>query len=92
MEEKLLRAKLSLIKMVHQFMYTVTIDGELYYDDYCESAGESAFSVLEIEDDRIKAEDFCKLHEKIERELWTIMLPNEAYGGFEVIYGKGIYY
>ena len=92
MEEKLLRAKLSLIKMIHQFMYTVIIDGEPYYDNYCESAGESAFSALEINDDRIKIEDLCILQEKLTRELWSITLPNEEYDGFEARHGKGVYY
>lgn len=83
MEEKLLRAKLSLIKMIHQFMYETQIDGERYYDTYCESAGESAFVVLGIEDDVISFKELDILEEKLTRELWKITLPNEQYGGFD---------
>lgn len=87
MEEQLLRAKLALIKMIHQFMYETQIDGEQYYHTCCESAGESAFNVLGIEEDIISFKELDILEEKLTGELWKIALPNEEYGGFE---SKGI--
>lgn len=87
MEEKLLRAKLSLIKMIHQFMYETKINGEPYYDTYCESAGESAFVVLGIEYDVISFKELDILEEALTRELWKITLPNEKYGGFQAKLG-----
>lgn len=91
-KEELLRAKLSIIKMIHQFMYTTKINGEVYYDNYSESAGESAFKILGIKSNVIKIVDLCKMRESIERKIWEISLPNKEYNGFKVEYGKDIYY
>ena len=54
MNKELLEAKVGLCKMIVQFMYERTDDdGVEYFDNYCESAGEWAFSVLGFEEDRI---------------------------------------
>ena len=89
--KELLLAKIALLKMIHQFMYKIEIDSELYYDHYSEGAGEAAFKVLGISE-RIKVKELCELHEQLERQLWRIALPNEEYGGFLAKYAKGIYY
>ena len=61
MEEKLLEAKIALCKMIAQFMYERTDDdGVEYFNNYCESAGEAAFSVLGFEDDIIPKTEFYK--------------------------------
>ena len=50
MNKELLEAKIGLCKMIIQFMYERTDDdGVEYFDNYCESAGEWAFSVLGFE-------------------------------------------
>ena len=79
MEEQLLKAKLALVKMIHQFMYTREINGEEYYDNYCESAGEFAFSTLGIEENIIKVESLWKMQDDIQKELWKIIFPDEEY-------------
>ena len=65
-----LRAKLALFKMIDQFMYSgVKEDGTEYFDDYCESAGEMAFTVLGFEDDRVSKEEFYAAYDKLLAEI-----------------------
>lgn len=92
MEKEILECKLALIKMIYQFMYTTNIDGEVYFDNYCESAGESAFKVLGIKNDQIKVRELCELEEKLSRELWSINMPTKEYNGFTADDWKGILY
>lgn len=70
---ELLYAKLALFKMIDQFMYEVTDEtGTEYFDDYCESAGEHAFSVLGFEDDRITKEEFYRKYDELSAEICEI--------------------
>ena len=70
LKEELLQAKLALFSMIDQFMYEVTDEnGVEYFDDYCESAGEHAFSALGFEEDRISKEDFYRKYDELDAEL-----------------------
>lgn len=70
LEKELLIHKLALFKMIHQFMYSVTDkDGVEYFDDYCESAGEAAFSALDFEDDRITKEEFFRRYDECRTKI-----------------------
>lgn len=78
--KELLYAKLALFKMINQFMYQVTDENGIeYFDNYCESAGESAFSVLGFEDDRISREEFYRRYDELMNELYKI--NNLPYAG-----------
>ena len=69
MDKKLLKAKLAIFKLIAQFHHPTKFhDGELYIYNYCESALESAFEVLGIEDDYISLMNFCRLWEEVDRE------------------------
>jgi len=71
--KEILRMKLALFSMIDQFMYEVTIDGVEYFDDYCESAGEKAFSCLGFEDDRISKTEFYNKYDDIRNQLFHII-------------------
>ena len=80
MDLKLLYAKdaiFSLIAQLHQA--SKFDDGELYIYNYCESALESAFNVLGIEENYIKLMDFCKMWEDNSRTIWAINFPDKPY-------------
>lgn len=78
---ELLRAKEAIFKLIGQFHRATKFDdGELYIYDYCESALESAFNVLGIEEDYIKLMDFCKMWEDNSRAIWAINLLDEPFG------------
>jgi hypothetical protein len=47
-------------------------DGVEYFDNYCESAGEWAFSVLGFKEDRIPKTEFYKLYDKLMNELFML--------------------
>lgn len=71
--KELLYAKLALFKMIDQFMYETTDDDfNEYFDDYCESAGEAAFSVLGFEDDRIRKEEFYQRYDELFNEIYEL--------------------
>lgn len=54
-------------------MYEVTDENGIeYFDNYCESAGEHAFSVLGFEDDRISREEFYRRYDELMNELYEI--------------------
>ncbi len=73
MDKELLEAKVALCKMIVQFMYERTDDdGVEYFDNYCESAGEWAFSVLGLEEDRIPKTDFYKVYDQLTNELFML--------------------
>lgn len=79
---ELLKAKDAIFKLISQFHHANKFeDGELYICNYCESALESAFNVLGIEENYIKVIDFCKLREANDRAIWTLNNPDEPYGG-----------
>lgn len=62
MSIELLRAREAIFKLISQFHHAKKFDdGELYIYNYCESALESAFNVLGIEEDYIKLMDFCQM-------------------------------
>lgn len=68
--EELLRHKLALFAMIQQFVYSITDkNGVEYFDDYCESAVEKAFSALGFEHDRISKEDFFKRYDECRTKL-----------------------
>lgn len=70
LKKELLRHKIALFKMIHQFMYTVTDENGIeYFDDYCESAGEAAFDALGFEHDTISKEEFFKRYDECRTEL-----------------------
>lgn len=80
---ELLYAKDAIFKMISQFCHAVTDgNGNYYISDYCESALETAFIVLGIEDDEIELMEFCKMWEENNRKIWAINLPNEEYDGY----------
>lgn len=82
MNIELLRAKEAIFKLIGQFHSPTRFeDGELYIYNYCESALESAFNILGIEEDYIKLIDFCQMWEDNSRAIWAIGLPNESFGG-----------
>lgn len=73
MNKELLEAKIGLCKMIVQFMYERTDDnGVEYFDNYCESAGEWAFSVLGFEEDRIPKTEFYKVYDQLMNELFML--------------------
>lgn len=74
--EEVLRLKLALFSMINQFMYETTIDGIAYFDNYCESAGEKAFSCLEFKDDRISKTEFYRLYDDTRNTLFHIIDNN----------------
>jgi hypothetical protein len=82
MNIELLRAKEAIFKLISQFHHATRFDdGELYIDNYCESALESAFDVLGIEENFIKLTDFCQMWEDNNRAIWGFNLPNEPFDG-----------
>lgn len=84
LEKELLRHKLALFAMIRQFMYSVTDEnGVEYFDDYCESAGEKAFSALGFEHDRISKEEFFKRYDECRAELCEINGVKNAYSLLE---------
>ena len=73
MEKELLEAKIGLCKMIDQFMYERKDDGGVeYFDNYCQSAGEWAFSVLGFEEDRIPKTEFYKVYDQLMNELFML--------------------
>lgn len=79
---ELLRAKDAIFRLISQFHHaTMFDDGELYIYNYCESALESAFNVLGIEEDYIKLQDFCQMWEDNSRAIWAINIPSEPFDG-----------
>lgn len=73
MDKELLEAKVALCKMIGQFMYERTDDdGVEYFDNYCESAGEWAFSVLGFEEDSIPKTEFYRLYDQLMNELFML--------------------
>lgn len=79
---ELLKAKDAIFRLIGQFHHATKFDdGELYICNYCESALERAFTVLEIEEDYIKLMDFCQMWEDNNRAIWAINIPNEPFGG-----------
>ena len=79
---ELLRAKDATFKMIMQFCHAVTDNnGNYYISNYCESALEAAFTILNIEDDVIELMDFCKLWEENNKKIWAINFSNKEYGG-----------
>ena len=83
MNMELLRAKETIFKLISQFHHATKLDdGELYIYNYCESALESAFNVLGIEEDYIKLLYFCQMWEDVNRAIWAIKLPDKFYNGF----------
>lgn len=82
MEMKLLKAKDAIFKLISQFHRSNKFDdGELYICNYCESALESAFNVLGIEENYIKLIDFCQMWEDNNRAIWAINNPNGVFNG-----------
>lgn len=80
--KELLYAKDAIFKLIGQFhRASGSADGELYIYNYCESALESAFSVLGIEENYIKLMDFCQMWEKNNRDIWALKSPNESFNG-----------
>lgn len=80
--KELLYAKDAIFKLIGQFhRASGSADGELYIYNYCESALESAFSVLGIEENYIKLIDFCKMWEENNRAIWEMNNPNESFKG-----------
>ena len=71
--------KRALFKMIDQFMYTTKLDGVEYFDNYCESAGEAAFSQLDFEFDRIPKEEFYKRYDELNNELWKFNGNTDEY-------------
>jgi hypothetical protein len=82
-ELRLLCAKDAVFKMIMQFNCPTTLrdDGELYVYNYCESALEAAFSVLDIEENYIPLWDFCQMWEDNDRAFWAIKFPDEPFNG-----------
>ena len=81
MNLELLLAKDAIFRLIGQFHRATKFDdGELYIYNYCESALESAFSVLGIKEDYIKLYDFCKMWEDNDRECWA-MNSTEPFNG-----------
>lgn len=83
LEKKLLRAKDTIFKLIAQFHHASTIDDseDLYIYNNCESALESAFNVLGIEENYIPLMDFCKMWENNSRALWAINIPTAPFFG-----------
>lgn len=83
LELKLLYAKNAIFSMIMQFNCPTTLsdDGELYIYNYCESALESAFTTLGIEENYIKLWDFCQMYEDNDRAIWAINGPGVPFNG-----------
>lgn len=83
MELKLLYVKDTIFRMIAQFNCPTTLhdDEELYVYNYCESALESAFSDLGIEEDYIKLWDFCQMWEDNTRAIWAINRSDNTFNG-----------
>ena len=83
MELKLLYAKDTIFRMIAQFNCPTTLnnDGELYVYNYCESALESAFSDLGIDENYIKLWDFCQMWEDNTRAIWSINRSDKIFDG-----------
>lgn len=83
MELKLLYAKDAIFRMIVQFHHASDLfnDGQLYIQNYCESALEAAFNVLGIEENYIPLMTFCIMYENNNRALWGYNIPDEPYGG-----------
>ena len=80
MNLELLLAKDAIFRLIGQFHRATKFDdGELYIYDNCESALESAFSVLGIKEDYIKLYDFCKMWGNNDRALWAINFPDRPF-------------
>lgn len=78
----LLYARDAIFKLIGQFVRANKFDdGELYIHNYCESALESAFDVLGIEENYIKLKDFCKMWEENSRAIWFIKHPGLPFVG-----------
>ena len=81
-ELELLKAKQAIFKMIGQFCLPKKMfdnDETLYIYNYCESALEAAFNVLNIEENYIHLMDFCKMWEDNDRAIWNICRPNDEY-------------
>lgn len=79
---ELLRAKDAIFRLIGQFHHATQFDdGEFYISNYCESALESAFDVLGIEENHIKLMDFCQMWDDNNRAIWAINIPDEPFGG-----------
>ena len=83
MSLELLYAKDAIFKMIMQFHHVSDIfnNGELYIQNYCESALEAAFNTLGIEENYIPLHDFCQMWEDNDRAIWTINSPYEPFHG-----------
>ena len=82
MNLEILLAKDAIYRLIGQFHRATKFDdGELYIYNYCESALESAFSVLGIKEDYIKLYDFCKMWEDNSRAIWSINFSDRPYEG-----------
>lgn len=83
MELKLLYAKDAIFRLIGQFHHASDLfdDGNLYIQNYCESALEAAFETLGIEENYISLWDFCVMWENNNRAIWGYNAPDEPYGG-----------
>lgn len=67
----LLRAKDAIFRMIEQFHHcTQKDDGNYYIKNYCESALERCFQVLNFEDDEVPLMEFCQAWEDNNRKIW----------------------
>ena len=83
---EMLRAKEALFKMIAQYCIPTKLfddSDELYIYNYCESALESTFNVLGIDENYITLMDFCKMWENNNRAIWAINIPNEPFNGVD---------
>lgn len=64
--------KITLCKMIRQFMCRRNVNGIEYFDDYCESAGEWAFKSLQIQDDLVRTDKIDEIEEVAGDELLKI--------------------
>lgn len=81
MEKEILYLKDTIFKLIAQFHRATRFDdGELYIYNYCESALESAFNDLGIEENYIKLRDFCQMWEDNSRAIWELN-GNNTYTG-----------
>jgi len=68
-QKQILDLKIALCQMIMQFMHTsVSEDGVEYFDNYCESAGEAAFSILGLTEDRVPKRAFYHLFDHLLQE------------------------
>lgn len=82
LEKKLLYAKGAIFKLIMQFHHASDLfdNGELYIQNYCESALEAAFDILGIEENYIHLRDFCQMWEDNDRKIWA-MNGSEPFNG-----------